>query len=135
MSIVKTLETQIIGILDGVSALQKNWDHEPKKLGALPCSTLLFTGFAQEGVERMSTETTYKWAMKLYFDLNDAKTAQDQIKTVLPDVLSAFRTNPGLNGNCIYSIVASGEVYFLLDRDNTLAVVEMELSATREEDN
>ncbi len=134
MSIIQTLETQMIGILDTVTALKKNLSYEPKALGPLPMSTLWFNGFEQEGVEARSTETTYKWVIRLYIDLSDGEKAQDLIKTLVPSVLSAFRTNLGLNDNCIYSIIEAGEIFAVLDRDNPMMMVEMDFSAKREED-
>jgi len=127
---ISDIETQIIAILDGINELQKNFDYEPKQLEKLPCTTLWFNGFVQEPAEERGFFVIWRWILRLYVDLSDAETAQDEIKDLVPKILDAFAAKVQLNDTCLYSLATSGDAYAILDRTNPLMSVEINLEAT-----
>jgi len=136
MSTITDCETRIKALIDGISGtpVKSSYKYEPKKLGKLPAFTIDFVGFDNEATEVASNTVTYRWILRLYFALHDAEDAADEMKDVVAKVMNALRDDPGLNSNCITSLMERGETLVVLERDRPLIMFEIEFSAIQEED-
>lgn len=132
---IASIETGIVAILNTVTEL--NWvkDHEPEQVEKFPAATLFYSGFEQKGAGKISTETTYRWIVRLYVRFRSKKPndSWDDLKALVPDVLTKFRNDPSLNSTCSYSLVESGEVFFLPNKKNPQLMIELNLWALKQE--
>lgn len=97
---VIAIEAAIIGYLQAIVGLEDALDHEPRSLPrALPVATLLLTRTDPEQIETgIGEDVTYEWRLSIYVALQDWGAAQQELKRLVPVVLSAIRAKPTCSG-------------------------------------
>lgn len=131
---ISEIEDEIETILNTLGAITTVLKYDPKMIPALPAACLFYDGYDQTQTESVSFTITHKWIMRLYVALEDAERAQTEIKELIEDVLVAFKANQKINDKALRFITPSASVGVILDRNNTLMVAEVALTAMKEED-
>jgi hypothetical protein len=133
MADLTLIESNIVSTLQSVTALKKTFGNEPKTITQLPAATIFLDGFEEKDQTTRRKEVVWKWIVRIYVPLKDAEKAQDEIKQLLVDTLSAFRNNPTLGGSVLFQAISSGEILAVLNQNNPLMMAELSLSATVKE--
>lgn len=131
---ISEIEDEIATLLLTLPALGSVLKYEPKMVPKLPGATLFYSGYDQIQTEAVSFTITHKWILRIYVQLNDAERAQTEMKELIEDVLVVFKANQKINNKALRFITSGGDVGVILDRNNTLMVTEMNLTAMKEED-
>ena len=79
---ITSFEATIVDKLAEITDINTVLTYEPDVLKATPCMTLFFSGLRSEPLGEF-----WEWIMRLYISLKDAKTAQDNLKSIVPQVL------------------------------------------------
>lgn len=134
---LNVMAANIQSILAGVAGVAIAYDHEPQNLQQLPAATIYFDGFTEKEETMGRLQYEWKWVIRMYIPISvtDVGPAQLQMRTITTDTLKAFRTSTGLtlNGSCMFSSVASGDIYNVMNATNPLMVSELILLATTQE--
>jgi len=132
---IALIETAIVNLLTlYCPGLKTILNYEPKLIPELPALTLWYDGFDQTQTEAVSYTVNHKWLMRLYVRLLDAKTAQDDVKALSKSILSAFKSDLNLSNTVLKETIPSGIVSAVLDQNNTVLIVEFNLTTMTEED-
>jgi len=130
---IALMETNIVSILSTITDLKTVLAYEPREIPELPALTLYFDGYDQTQTEAVSFTVTYKWIMRLYVRLLDAKTAQDDVKSLTKQILSKLKLFLNLNEMVLLSYTPSAAVSVMLEKNNPVMLVEFNFTAMREE--
>lgn len=122
---IKTTETALVNLLKTIPELKAVTDHEPKNLLTLPAATLYLAEFSEQPVTVAQYQLQVSWFLRIYVSLQDAKTAQDSVKTIIEAILAKVRQDPTLGGVCRKATVGKGEVLVVQDQRNPLLLIEM----------
>jgi hypothetical protein len=134
MNNIATIETEISKILATITEFKKVYTYEPMEIFELPAASIFYSGFdSNDQSMPNSQEVSENWILRIYVKLDDAKTAQDAMKTLIPKARDAFRKNRGLSGACLYTLLDKGEVFAVMDKNNAQLIAELHLSAITEE--
>lgn len=130
MTSISAIETQITGVLSEITDFKTVLDYEPMEITTLPAATSFYTGFNLTDATVPNVQrVTHRWAVRVYVLLQDAKTAQDEIKSLIPKVVSAFKANRSLTSTCEFSILTGCEVGVILDQNKAQIVADFTLEA------
>lgn len=130
---IPAIENKIEAILNTVSDLKFVRKYEPSKLDSLPAATLFYDGFEQKIIAVKNFGITHKWILRVYVALNDAKRAQDDIKSLIGDILTAFKSDVKFGDTVLFGRIISGNVGALTQKEKPQMVVEMNIEAWYEE--
>ena len=85
--------------LDGIGSA---FDHEPKKLGRLPCVTMLFSRFTQDESEIGTTAADVLWEWDVYVNvrLADFREAQRELRDLVAALIGLPRADEHLLDSC-----------------------------------
>lgn len=133
MADLTLIESNIVSTLQNVTLFKKVYDHEPMNINSLPAATLYFDGFGQGDQANRSKSVNWRWIVRLYVSLKDAKKAQDDLKTLILESTKQLRENPDLGGSCLYHTVASGEVFVNTSQNNPQLMAELQFEAITNE--
>ncbi|MBO8169965.1 MAG: hypothetical protein H0Z35_12395 [Thermoanaerobacteraceae bacterium] len=127
---ISVIETEIVNILKAISEFKMVLDYEPLKIDNLPAATCFYTGFniADRSLPN-SQSVTHNWAIRVYVPLENDKKAQDEIKALIPKVVTAFKGSRDLNGTCLYSILRNCSIGVVLDQNKAQIVADFQLEA------
>lgn len=133
---ITSIESGIESLLSNITDLNSVLTYEPLTIPTPPCATISFLGFDSERTEVASLTVSYNFRVRLYFDLIDAETAAQQMKSIVWDTISALRGDPSLGGTCIQSQITRGEALYieLANRARPLEAFQIEITAIKEED-
>lgn len=107
MTNLDAIEQAFINEVKTISGLNDALTYEPQNIPRyLPVATLLFIGAPENDFATGIVEVTYHWRVSLYLALNDYKRAQDQLKELLPQLMSITRLNPRLNDTCTWAVLS-----------------------------
>lgn len=130
MTDLSAIETQITAVLSGITDFKTVLDYEPMEINTLPAATIFYTGFNLTDATSPNVQrVTHRWAVRAYVLLQDAEKAQDEIKTLIPKVVSAFRANRTLTSTCEFSTLTGCEVGVILDQNKAQIVADFTLEA------
>ncbi len=130
MTDLSAIETQITAVLSGITDFKTVLDYEPMEINTLPAATIFYTGFNLTDATVPNVQrVTHRWAIRVYVQLQDAEKAQDDIKALIPKVVSAFRANRSLTGTCEFSTLTGCEVGVVLDQNKAQIVADFVLEA------
>jgi len=136
MSIVTDIKNAIKIVIDNTDLLGIVYSKDRKTLDRMPAMTMWWDGFEQEPGSGKSTEVGWRFLLRVHVQLNDEGKAQDDIDTLVPQIMDALRCNPQLDtgsGPLIRdSIVTTGDVNARLDRDPQI-IAELTYIAYKEE--
>ncbi len=79
--------------------------------GQLPALSIIYKGFNQVPATNKNTDNVWRYELTLMIAIENLKKSWLVMKSITPEFLQAFRQNPGLNGECYYSIITSGEAF------------------------
>lgn len=121
-------------LLPEVADLKFALDHEPSSMPRFPGTTLLVRRFSPAQAETgVGEDVTYDWRLRLYVALNDYRTAQTQIKELMPQVLAVARHHPTADGLVDFlTLVDAGEEPIFTSEEGW-AAKDMFLRAVRTE--
>ncbi len=100
------IENEFVARVDALPAIRNALDHEPERLPAMPCVTLLFVGATDRDDQTgPATEVWWEWEVTVYISLGgkleNYRDAQAGLKTLLPEILRVVRQSPSLGGSAI----------------------------------
>lgn len=132
---LNVMGTNIKTVLDAVPTIKEAFDHEPQNMSHFPAATLYFDGFGQEEQTTRRNTVNWNWIIRLYIRLSssDIKQAQMDLRSLIQDTINQFRSDPSLNGSCLFHTISNGEIFALLDQTNPLIIAELTLTATTKE--
>lgn len=134
MATIAEIEAAIVSVLGNVTELKQVFDHEPFDITTLPAASIFYSGFNQADMSMPNrSEVNEQWILRIYVQLKDAETAQDEIKAIVKKVREEFRKNRKLNSTVLYNQLQSGTVFAVLDRNNPQLVAELQLGAVVKE--
>ncbi len=109
---ISAIEQQIAAVVSGVVSIKKTYTYPVAEIGRLlPALVVVYDGFSQEPAAGKSTDTAWRFEFTLFLPA-EGKTLEKNwtdLKALVPALLTAFRTNPGLNGACWTSIIEAGD--------------------------
>jgi hypothetical protein len=86
-------------VRDVLPGLAYVYDHEPGRLGGLPCVTMMSRRYDPTQAETgPHDDVIYEWRVRLYVALNDYKKAQDDLDDMIPVLLTVPRHNATMGG-------------------------------------
>lgn len=134
MNNLEAIEAQIVAVLRTVPDFVKIYDYEPVELFELPAATLFYSGFdSDDSACPEALETAEQWVLRLYLPLQDAETAQTDMKKLIPKVREAFRINRSLSNRCLYTRLPKGRIMAVMDKTVPQLMAELQLTAITEE--
>jgi hypothetical protein len=131
---IAAVEAKIKALLLTITALKTVLDYEPLDFPILPAASLFYSDFTQVQTEAVSFTVKHTWILRLYVRLDDAKRAQDTMKSLIQSVLAKLKSDQTFGGAVFNGKAISGSVGAILARENPLIVSEIKLEGMREED-
>lgn len=135
MTDLNVMATSIKNILSVVPGIKEAYDYEPQTMTNFPAATLYFDGFGQTDDTTSRNTVNWNWTIRIYIRLNtsDIKQPQIDLRNLIQSAINEFRKDPSLSGSCLWHTIANGDVFALLEQNNSMMVAELTLSATTEE--
>jgi hypothetical protein len=97
------IEAKFVELVQELGVVRSVFDHEPGQRGlpALPAVTLLFLGGEMRDEQTgITADVDWAWDVFVYVPFNDAKKAQEQLKSIVPELLRLVREKHSLDGAC-----------------------------------
>lgn len=130
MTDLSTIEAQITATLSSIKDFKTVLDYEPMEISTLPAATIFYTGFNLTDATVPNVQrVTHRWAVRVYVQLQDAEKAQDEIKALIPKVVTAFKASRNLGSTCEFSTLTGCEVGVVLDQNKAQIVADFALEA------
>lgn len=111
------VETETANIIKAeVPELKNVWDHEKKDAGPLPAAMIFWDGYPE--VKDTASHVQYPkeaYIIRVITDLQDAKKAQADMKTIVPKIIKALQKNRNLNSTCMFSQVIKADNKFYME--------------------
>lgn len=127
------IEQNIAADLQKITDLKRVYAFEPQRIDDLPAATLYFDGFDQDDETTRRKRVNWRWTLRLYVPIQDAQTAQTDLKNLIMQARQQLASDPSLGGTCLYHTMASGDVFFVPDQNNPHMVAELSVVATADE--
>lgn len=132
------IENAFVAKAKAIAGLKDALDHEPEKLPAQPCVTLLFTEIQQDDrYTGPATENWWAWDVNLYISLGEKRAnyrdAQAQLKALVPELLRIVRNDPSLNGTALRAEITDPGEAPAFDHRQRLMLKILRLRALTEE--
>lgn len=88
-------------LTNNVPALKEVLDHEEPMIRQLPAARLISAASTQR---REQGDRFMGWGLKIrvYVELRDAKTAEEQLDQLVHDIIKVFWDNRDLSGSCLF---------------------------------
>lgn len=109
---IAAIEAQIVATVATVTDIQATYNYPVADLGRkLPALVIIYDGFEQTPGPDKATELAWRWEFTLFLPAEGKSLAQNWagLKALVPQVLQAFRRNPGLGGTCWSSLIEAGQ--------------------------
>jgi hypothetical protein len=132
---LNVMATNIKNILENTPGIREAFDYEPQTMTNLPAATLFFDGFSQTDKASRRQEVGWRWIIRIYVGVrtSNIKQPQEDIRSLVTDSIKQFRSNPDLNGSCLYHTVSSGDIVTVTDQNTAYLLAELTLIATTNE--
>lgn len=101
-------ENAFLAYAAAIPGVNSTSPDEPATLGKLPAVTMLFVAAPAEDRETGDMWVSYTYKVNMYFNLTSLNAAQQQMKSILPQMLAITRRDPHLkdsNGDatCVWA--------------------------------